>query len=399
MADPLNFEELFRRESELLAQASEGRTGTPEPREVSTPGPAGEPWVRCAPVARVGLAFSGGGIRSATFNLGVLKALHELGVLKHVDYLSTVSGGGYIGAWWSAWRARWGGEFPETVTTSQHNTDTRQRDMTREPEEVRHLREFSNFLSARIGFFQSEMWNAIIAVLSAVLPAVVVASAVMALAFLVWLGFSSLILVDALNLPLPTTRGIQALLGWLNLPLPGVGWFKGWLAPLAISLVIIAPYLSFERRWRGLGKAEQASSKGTGLAGSRFTAGRRFSLCLHWLGWAQVWRCHLPGLKELMFNAVPKTEPPSWTWATGIMPPQDAVFSFSPAYSPYLFAGPILWAAIAALILVPRLVYNAVSPRASQHFGEHYRSGAFAPARGRARFCRDSLQSGWPVVG
>src|SRR5262245_14232271 len=47
----------------------------------------------------VGLAFSGGGIRSATFGLGVLQALHALGVLPQIDYISTVSGGGYIGAW------------------------------------------------------------------------------------------------------------------------------------------------------------------------------------------------------------------------------------------------------------------------------------------------------------
>ena len=46
----------------------------------------------------VGLAFSGGGIRSATFNLGILQALHSLGIFKCVDYLSTVSGGGYIGS-------------------------------------------------------------------------------------------------------------------------------------------------------------------------------------------------------------------------------------------------------------------------------------------------------------
>src|SRR5262245_527015 len=46
----------------------------------------------------VGLALSGGGIRSASLNLGVLQALHENGVLRHVDYLATVSGGGYIGA-------------------------------------------------------------------------------------------------------------------------------------------------------------------------------------------------------------------------------------------------------------------------------------------------------------
>jgi len=48
----------------------------------------------------IGLAISGGGIRSAAFGLGVLQALaHEkFQVLKKLDYLSTVSGGGYIGA-------------------------------------------------------------------------------------------------------------------------------------------------------------------------------------------------------------------------------------------------------------------------------------------------------------
>ena len=46
----------------------------------------------------VGLALSGGGIRSATVSLGILQKLAGAGLLKHVDYLSTVSGGGYIGA-------------------------------------------------------------------------------------------------------------------------------------------------------------------------------------------------------------------------------------------------------------------------------------------------------------
>ncbi len=44
----------------------------------------------------VGLAFSGGGIRSATFNLGVLEALERAGLTRYIDYLSSVSGGGYI---------------------------------------------------------------------------------------------------------------------------------------------------------------------------------------------------------------------------------------------------------------------------------------------------------------
>ena len=46
----------------------------------------------------VGLALSGGGIRSATSSLGVLQGLAQLGILEFVDYLSTVSGGGYIGS-------------------------------------------------------------------------------------------------------------------------------------------------------------------------------------------------------------------------------------------------------------------------------------------------------------
>ena len=44
-----------------------------------------------------GLALSGGGIRSASFGLGVLQALNAEGILNKFDYLSTVSGGGYIG--------------------------------------------------------------------------------------------------------------------------------------------------------------------------------------------------------------------------------------------------------------------------------------------------------------
>jgi hypothetical protein len=43
-----------------------------------------------------GLCLSGGGVRSATVSLGVLQALADTGLLKHFDYLSSVSGGGYI---------------------------------------------------------------------------------------------------------------------------------------------------------------------------------------------------------------------------------------------------------------------------------------------------------------
>ncbi len=46
----------------------------------------------------IGFALSGGGIRSATFCLGVFQGLAHLKLLRRIDYLSTVSGGGYFGA-------------------------------------------------------------------------------------------------------------------------------------------------------------------------------------------------------------------------------------------------------------------------------------------------------------
>ena len=47
---------------------------------------------------RVGVALSGGGIRSATLSLGIFQGLAESKLLECVDYLSTVSGGGYFGS-------------------------------------------------------------------------------------------------------------------------------------------------------------------------------------------------------------------------------------------------------------------------------------------------------------
>jgi len=47
----------------------------------------------------LGLALSGGGLRSGIFCMGVLQGLHQLGVLTNVDEISSVSGGGYAASW------------------------------------------------------------------------------------------------------------------------------------------------------------------------------------------------------------------------------------------------------------------------------------------------------------
>src|SRR6266550_2254568 len=329
MEPRFEFKQLFRDEDALLCpgEPRTSRDKTLEGLRAETPGPAGEPWIGYTPLDRVGLAFSGGGIRSATFNLGLLKALHELDVLKHVDYLSTVSGGGYIGAWWSAWRARWGKEFPEAPTAKATN----KKEENREPEEVRHLREFSNFLSPRIGFFQSEMWNAIMAVLSAMLPAVLVATSVIALAFLAWLGVNSLILVDALDLPLTSLNSL-----------------KGWLAPGVLSLILILIHFAFEHGWRQLGKAEQLLSSQRQEKLLHLSVLIVVSACIYY-GWH--------GLTNLQWIDVRPAITPSpslWHWAVGISPDDDC------AFSPHLFDAPILWIGVALILLVPRLLLMRV---------------------------------------
>lgn len=97
----------------------------------------------------VGLAFSGGGIRSATFNLGILQGLNQLKIIPFFDYLSTVSGGGYIGSWYSAWRHREKDPkkiFPESVKGER-------------PPAIKHLWLFSNYLSPRKGLLSAEFWR------------------------------------------------------------------------------------------------------------------------------------------------------------------------------------------------------------------------------------------------
>jgi hypothetical protein len=62
----------------------------------------------------LGVSLSGGGIRSATFCLGVFQALAQFSLLSRIDYLSTVSGGGYFGAFLGRLFSR-----PEVQTTEE----------------------------------------------------------------------------------------------------------------------------------------------------------------------------------------------------------------------------------------------------------------------------------------
>src|SRR5688572_30369642 len=47
---------------------------------------------------KIGLALSGGGYRATAFHLGTMKKLHNMGILKNVNVISTISGGSITGA-------------------------------------------------------------------------------------------------------------------------------------------------------------------------------------------------------------------------------------------------------------------------------------------------------------
>lgn len=150
---PLAWGQVFCEELHEIAHYRRERSGNPAEAAPEGPGPGDAPedqsWGNPLPGLNiqptlVGLAFSGGGIRSATFNLGVLEALKDLDLLRRMDYLSTVSGGGYIGAWLvgnARRRPAWLGKA----------ADWR--------ESIRYLRRYANYLSPRVGLVSADTWN------------------------------------------------------------------------------------------------------------------------------------------------------------------------------------------------------------------------------------------------
>jgi hypothetical protein len=114
-----------------------------------------------------GLALSGGGIRSATFNLGLIqglcKAPEDKGapLLSRFDYLSTVSGGGYIGSWLMALFHRAPEESASRVSNVASRLQHHEYDMQKASEDgaLHFIRNYSNYLSPQIGFFSGDSWS------------------------------------------------------------------------------------------------------------------------------------------------------------------------------------------------------------------------------------------------
>ena len=143
---PVTFKEVLQDELSKIAEARRARG-------VRTSRPTAD--------NLIGLAFSGGGIRSATFNLGILQALAENQLLHKFDYLSTVSGGGYIGSWLAASTYRFLTTLPNS---SFRDVEKALVPRKREPggrEErtfLRWLRLYSNYLTPHTGVLSGDTW-------------------------------------------------------------------------------------------------------------------------------------------------------------------------------------------------------------------------------------------------
>jgi len=118
--------------------------------------PKGDPHLRAKSLNLYALAFSGGGIRSATFNLGILQKLAEMGLLGRFDYLSTVSGGGYIGSWFASWVKRNGSIG---TVMDRLNPIKSMNPLSDEVRPIRWLRMLSNYLAPNASLMSTDSWT------------------------------------------------------------------------------------------------------------------------------------------------------------------------------------------------------------------------------------------------
>jgi hypothetical protein len=181
-----------------------------------------------------GVALSGGGIRSASFGLGALQALGvstgagESG-FDGIDYLSTVSGGGYIGCALTATMQKTDGKLPFTHLDNYNDTAS-----------VRHIRDYSNYLIPHGGLDVVTaigiIGRGLIANILIVLPV---------LLFCVWITLVSHPTIKALNQPRFLIWNLTDAVAALGLPvseplwgLPGF-WFAAILAVVNVLFLII----------------------------------------------------------------------------------------------------------------------------------------------------------------
>jgi Patatin-like phospholipase len=221
------------------------------------------------------LCLSGGGIRSATFNLGILQGLARHGLLGQFHYLSTVSGGGFVGGWLSAWVRRAG------IDAVVHGlSDPPRSPIDPDPHPLAHLRAYGNYLSPKVGLLSADTWTMVATLLRNVFLNWLVFVPVIAAALMLprfwmrfvlrgteygvsgtvslWVGaFSTALALACIGLSLPSARP-------LRVP-AGVGRFLDWLSkPKRLALLCLLPLvvsaLAFTIYWIRLHRLDPAAN-------------------------------------------------------------------------------------------------------------------------------------------
>jgi hypothetical protein len=165
-------------------------TGSPTPPTSASPAPKADWKTRCHEKRLFGICLSGGGIRSATFALGVLQGLTKKGLLQKADYLSTVSGGGYIGSWIQGILNR------PADPADPYEPLTRDVPRPASQDPITFLRKYSNYLAPQHGFSIDTLLIPMIWSRNMILNQVIIVAAFLAallLGFLPGAGFLSLV--------------------------------------------------------------------------------------------------------------------------------------------------------------------------------------------------------------
>jgi hypothetical protein len=261
-SNPLTTDQVLQQEAEAIHQAHiAGKSGSDLYRALNE-------------LNSAALCLSGGGIRSAAFGLGIIQALAahprrsdgtavesaNKSLLAQFHYLSTVSGGGYVGSWLSAWCRRIG------FATVWSDLVGRPAGPDTEPPSIGWLRSYSNYLTPHLGMVSADAWAIVAMYLRnlvlnwlVILPALCFGILTLKFVVLLLLGFGRVhYLLDAMGIlgvlclvvslrfvaRQRPSRGVERALaaGAASEP-PDAAFLRGDLAWSLVSAILLTEYL------------------------------------------------------------------------------------------------------------------------------------------------------------
>ena len=113
---------------------------------------------------RLGIALSGGGIRSACVGLGIIQSLARARILQQVHYISAISGGSYCMSFLTAWIKREQGLKNVEARLGNDTSDGKPAKTVAppgyerflEPDPLHYLRKYSSYLTPRVGLLSGD---------------------------------------------------------------------------------------------------------------------------------------------------------------------------------------------------------------------------------------------------